>query len=354
MLRKLHATVLIFILSFAALSAAPSAEEPSGPYKRLAMAGRGLIQILDVVGAFPGALGDVVAVGVTDQGMGDFYQVLDPDHGAKIRLGKSPGPEELAAADPDLVILRSYLADSLGSPLETLGVPVLYLDLETPEDFAADILNLGRTLDQVDRADELVRWFEERRSALESAASGIGGDSSTDDLPGVLLLQVSGSPDEPTISVSPGDWIQSRQIRLAGGRSLGTDAAVDAGWSEVNFEQIAAWDPEYIVLVSYRSDAGPYRVALENDPLWRELQAVKDRRIYAAPADFYSWMQADTRWILGAEWLARILNPDVIEAALGYGMEDSVREFFSYLYGIDAGKYRRDILPRISGDFVAR
>jgi iron complex transport system substrate-binding protein len=351
--------LLLLVFSMSPIFASPSAEtaadsadgsgQTAAVPRRIAGAGRGLIQSIGVLGMFPGAMDAMVAVGVTDQGMGDFYELLDPDHENRIRLGKSPGAEELAAANPDMVFLRRYLADSLGAPLETLGIPVEYLDLENPEDFDDDIRLIGSVLGQDERAEQILAWFDARQAALEDAVPPADADS-----PRVLLLQVSGSPEEPRLSVAPGEWIQNTQIRLAGAQPLGSEAALEGGWAEVSFEQIAAWNPDYIFLISYRSDGVPYRMALESLPLWGELDAVANRRIYAAPADFYSWMQADTRWILGAEWLVRILHPGVLDNSLGADMEGSLRDFFSELYGIDEETFDRELAPRISGDLLVR
>jgi hypothetical protein len=187
--------LLLLVFSMSPIFAAPSAEtaaETVAVPRRIAGAGRGLIQTIGVLGMFPGAMDAMVAVGVTDQGMGDFYELLDPDHENRIRLGKSPGAEELAAANPDLVFLRRYLADSLGAPLETLGIPVEYLDLENPEDFDDDIRLIGSVLGQDERAEQILAWFDARQAALEDAVPPADADS-----PRVLLLQVSGSPEEP-------------------------------------------------------------------------------------------------------------------------------------------------------------
>lgn len=338
--------VLFSLLLPAAVLASGTGEQRAGNVPgNLVMAGRGLIQIVDVLGMFPYAVDSVSAVGVTDQGMGDFYLVLDPRAGEKVRLGKSPGPEELAAADPDLVLLRPYLADDIGTPLERLGIPVLYLNLETPEDFDNDVLTVGNTLGQEKRAREINRWFDSRRSFIEKGVA-----ASSEEAPRALILQVSGDPVQPTISVAPAGWIQSTQLELAGAVPLGLEGEVQPGWSAVGFEQIAAWNPDYIFLVSYRSDAAAYRAGLEADPLWQELDAVKNGRLLGAPADFYAWLQSDTRWILGAEWLARVMHP----SGFGGSMMDSVKEFFRVLYGIEGTDFDQEIAPRLSGDMLDR
>jgi iron complex transport system substrate-binding protein len=61
--------------------------------------------------------------------------------------------------------------------------------------------------------------------------------------------------------VAPEGWIQGTQVELGGGEPLWYDRALSPGWNEVQFEQIALWDPEVIVIVSYRAPAGARRAS---------------------------------------------------------------------------------------------
>jgi iron complex transport system substrate-binding protein len=315
-------------------------ELPEVP-SRIVLAGRATIMLVDVIYLFPGVGERIVGVGRTNQGIGDFFPVLDDDPGAKRRLGRSAGAEEILAADPDLVILKSQMRSNLGTALENAGATVLYLDLETPEQYARDIRVLGDVLDQPERAEEIVSLFEERAEALREATGGL-------ERPEVLVLSYTRSGDEYSFRVSPESWIQTDQVRLAGGEPMRTDAATSPGWNQIEFEQIAAWDPAVIVLISYRTDAAEPKRRVLADELWAELQAVRNGRVYAMPSDYYSWGQPDTRWILGAAWMAYALHPAQFEEPF----EERIRAFFREFYGIGAQDYRVEIAPRLSGDLV--
>jgi iron complex transport system substrate-binding protein len=313
--------------------------ELPGVPSRIALAGRATIMLVDALYLFPEAGERVVAVGRTNQGIGDFFPVLDDDPEAKRRLGRSAGAEEILAANPDLVIMKSQMRSSLGNALENAGATVLYLDLETPQQYARDIRILGDVLGQPSRAEEIVSLFEQRVAALGRANENV-------ERPEVLVLSYSRSGEEYSFRVAPESWIQTDQVRLGGGDPVWLGAAPNPGWNRIEFEQIAAWNPEVIVLISYRTDAGePKRRVMSND-LWAELQAVRQGRVYAMPSDYYSWGQPDTRWILGAEWIAHALHPGRYDEPF----EERIRAFFLDFYGIGDEEYGAEIAPRLSGD----
>jgi hypothetical protein len=89
----------------------------------------------DVAFLFPGAMEKIVGLGNAGQGSGNFIQLIDPNYAAKQTLGKAAGAEQVAALKLVLVILKSYLADNVGTPIETLDIPVVYIDFETPEQY---------------------------------------------------------------------------------------------------------------------------------------------------------------------------------------------------------------------------
>lgn len=313
---------------------------PDDP-SRIVLAGRAVALLANALYLFPDVSERVVAVGKTNQGLGDFFPVLDDNAADKSRLGQSAGAEEVLAREPDLVILKNYMRDSLGEAIETAGVPVVYLELETPEQYNRDVRIIGQILGQPERAEEVVEAFERRRSQLAEVTSEV-------EKPDVVLLSVSGRGGSSSFRVAPEGWMQGTQVELGGGNPIWFDRSLSPGWNEVQFEQIALWDPDVIVLVSYGRPAEEVRAQIESDAQWRTLQAVQEDRVLAMPADYHSWGQPDTRWILGAEWLAHALHAEEFDEPFG----ERIYTFFNEFYGMDRSEYRRSIEPRLSGDLL--
>ncbi|MFP4374948.1 MAG: ABC transporter substrate-binding protein [Spirochaetaceae bacterium] len=313
--------------------------------ERIVIAGRAVALIANALYLFPEVSDRVVAVGATDQGLGDFFSVLDDNPGEKTRLGRSAGPEEVLARNPDLVLLKSYMRDSLGRPLETAGVPVVYLDLETPQQYARDLRILGELLGAPGRAEDIVEAFDRRRASLERAANRAAGAAGQ---PQVLLISVSARGNAVSFRVAPEEWIQGTQVELGGGDPVWYDRALSPGWNEVQFEQIALWDPEVIVIVSYHEPADEVRDEVIADDRWQTLSAVRNNEVYAMPADFHSYGQPDTRWILGAEWIARVLHPQLFDESF----RERVFSFYREFYRMDRDDYEELVEPRLSGDLL--
>ena len=239
--------------------------------------------------------------------------------------------------------MKSSNAESIGTPLEALGVPVVYVDFETPEQYTRDLGTLGQLFGNEARARELIAYFEERVERTTTALAGLEDAQK----PNVLLLYYSAKDGAVAFNVPPLGYIQSTLVELAGGRLAWRDAQLGKGWTTVTLEQIAAWDPDQVYVVSYVADVDDVVASLEADPQWQGLRAVGEGHLFAFPADYYSWDQPDPRWALGLAWLGAKIHPDRFA---GLDMDKETRSFFRDLYGLDDAAYERDILPHLSGD----
>ncbi|MEM5774164.1 MAG: ABC transporter substrate-binding protein, partial [Anaerolineaceae bacterium] len=157
------------------------------PPSRIVLAGRALFMVADAIYLFPEAGGRIIGLGQTNQGSGNFISLIDPDYEAKAVLEREAGAEQIAPLRPDAVILKSSLAQTLGSSIEALGVPVVYVDFETPEQYTRDLQILGTLLQNETRAAELVNLYQERLDAVAHKLEGL----EPADRPRTLLLYAS-------------------------------------------------------------------------------------------------------------------------------------------------------------------
>jgi len=332
-----HALRAVFaIAAFATLALHPVAGQ-SAP-SRIVMAGRASIMVADALYAFPSARTRVLGVAGADQGLGYFLGALDPAWAALPPLDRAASAETIAALKPDLVVLKTAMKASLGPQLDAIGLKQLYLNLETPEDYAKDLATLGAALGEEARAGELAAFYSGR---VADVAKRVAGRAK----PRVLLVQASAGSG--VWEAPPAAWMQTAMTRLAGGEPVWTKAALGSGWTRLGAEEIAAMNPEVVVVVGYRDDASGLSAAFAKDPRFAATTAVRTGRVLAMPQDFYSWDQPDTRWILGLQWLARALHPD---AFAGAPLESEVRGFFLTFYGIDRAKFDALLAPRLKGD----
>jgi iron complex transport system substrate-binding protein len=317
--------------------------EFASPPMRIAIAGKALFMVADAVYLFPEASERVVALGSTVQNKAGFVPAIDPNYASKTILDGSAGAEEIAATHPDVVLLKSSNEQTLGKPLEAIGVKVVYVDFETPDQYDRDLTTVGELFGDTARADQLISYFRDQVSSVTSAVSGISDAQK----PKVLMLYYSAKNGSVAFNVPPLGYIQTTEVELAGGDAVWKDAQLGTGWTTVTLEQIAAWNPDQIYLIAYTGSASDVVAGLETDPKWQALRAVKAGALYAFPGDYYSWDQPDPRWVLGLRWLALRMHPDMFP---GFDMNAQIRSFYGDLYGIDAAAFTTLVQPYLSGD----
>ncbi len=310
------------------------------PPQRIVFTGRALFMLADAAYIFPGAAERIVAMASTGQGSANFIALIDPAYAQKAVLDSQAGAEQVAALQPDLVIMKSYLADDIGASIEALGIPVVYLDLETVEQYSRDLMTLGRILGDEARAAEVVAFYRGRVDAIRRATAAL-------ERPRVLLLYYNDRDGNVAFNVPPLGWLQTEMVEIAGGEPVWADANPGRGWAQVTLEQIVAWDADQIFVISYFRDPAEVVDALRADPNWQAVRAVRDGALYAFPGDLYSWDQPDPRWILGLTWLAGKIHP---QQFADLDMVAEVRVFYQTLYGLDAAFVEQNILPAFRGD----
>lgn len=313
------------------------------PPQRIVLAGRALFMIADAIYLFPDAWGRIAAMAETAQGASNFIALIDPNYEDKAILAREAGAEQIAPVQPDAVVLKSYLAEGLGSSVEALGVPVVYVDFETPEQYVRDLRILGQMLQEEARAQELVDLFQQRLEQVESITSGL----QESEKPRTLLLNASDSEGTVAFNVPPMSWIQTQMVEIAGGNPVWEEASLGSGWTTVSLEQIAAWDPDKIFVISYFSDPSDVVENIQADPNWELLRAVQEEELYAFAFDLYSWDQPDPRWILGLQWLATKLHP---ERFAELDILTQARNFYRDFYGLDEDFFEQHIRPTFKGD----
>jgi iron complex transport system substrate-binding protein len=313
------------------------------PLERVVIAGPATLMIADALYLFDTGPERLVGVTRIDQGKGNFLRRLDPDYHRKTILERQVGPEQIAALRPDAVLLKSQLRDRLGLRLETLGLPVVYFDFETPEQYQRDIATMGRLLGEEERARDINRYLESARDNVLRVTSAVRPD----ERPSVLFLYVDNRGGNRAFNVPPDGWIQTILVRDAGGEPVWTGLPLGSGWSTITMEQIARWDPDTLFFVAYRQDTSEVAERLRDDPVWRNLTAVRNGRAWTVPVDFYSWDQPDIRWILGLEWIASALHPDRFP---DLSIREQVYAFYEKLYGLSRERTDQIIFSILEGD----
>jgi iron complex transport system substrate-binding protein len=314
------------------------------PPSRIVVVGRGTYMVTGAIFTFPAAQDRVAGFeGGRFNDPANFLPFVAPSFAGKSILERNAGPEQVAPVRPDALVLKSTARDELGAALEQLGIPIVYVEMESVEQYFDDITTLGQLLDSSERAQEIIGYMQER---LDRVADGLA-DVIEADKPSVLVIQYSDEGGEVAFEVPPASWLQTRLVELAGGVPVWTEASPGGGWATVNFEQVAQWNPDKVVVIYYQADSQEAVAALAANPEWQALAATQNGELYGFPADIFGWDSPDPRWILGLQWLATKLHP---ERFADLDIMAEVDSFFNEIYGMDSASIEANILPMLKGD----
>ena len=313
--------------------------------QRILVLGRSPYVVLHLLYMFPEGKERLLGSEKKGKLASDFLPLVDPGFKDKIFLESDPGPEEIAAQQPDLVLVKGMGVGLRRESLAKVGIPIVYLGFETPEQFFKDVSNLGIILGNERRAKEIRSFFKSRIERVQKAVSTLRENEN----PRVLLIMATDRGGKVGMQVPATDWMQTIQVRSAGGTPVWLEVAQrTSGWTIVNLEQIALWDPDQIYVVIWHT-LEPQQVidALRKDSRWSALKAVRSNALYVFPSDIYGWDTPDPRWILGMTWLAARIHPALFKTL---DMSEEVYRYFGELYGLDRKAVDTGLRPHLKID----
>ncbi len=111
---------------------------------------------------------------------------------------------------------------------------------------------------------------------------------------------------------------------VAGGNYL--PVQFEGNHTKATMQQVAAWDPDIILMGGYCDSIG---MVTEN-PEWASLKAVKNGKVYLLPMGIYAWDNASNEGVLLMIHLAKTFHPEVFK---GWDMIKEMTTFYSEVYG---------------------
>ena len=99
---------------------------------------------------------------------------------------------------------------------------------------------------------------------------------------------------------------------------------------EVDYEQVLAWNPDYIILAS---DASYTAEDVLADPNLADCAAVVNGRVYQMPSKAEAWDSPVPGGILGAAWLGSRLHPETVsEESCNAVIDEFYETFYGFVY----------------------
>ena len=243
-------------------------------------------------------------------------------------------PELIIALDPQpQVIFKTY--SGMGTDPAELqrktGIPVIalnYGDLgRYREDFYTSLRLMGRILDKTERAEEIITYVEETVKDLEERSSGAAEQSGRSCFVGGIAHKGPHGIRSTEPAYPP--FIFLKADNLAHDSSKGFD---DLQHSDIAKEQLIDWDPDVIfvdISTMQSGDEGNAANELADDPVYRELSAVKEKRVFGVlPYNWYTSNHGST--LANAYYIGTILYP---ERFAGINPSAKADEIYTFLVG---------------------
>jgi len=209
----------------------------------------------------------------------------------------------LRRVNPDLIVAQglcevcSPFTKEINRAVDLLGgqPDVLILDPHDFEDILVSIMDLAEKIEKVSEGRKLVASLQNRIDVVRNMKIKFR--------PRVLCIEWM----EPLFTA--GHWVP-QMVEYAGG--INCLSSVGEPSRRMDIEEVVELDPDIIVLIP--CGFGIERTlkelsALEANPKWKSLQAVKNGNVYAANANAY-FSKPGPRTVIGLEIMAKILHPE--------------------------------------------
>ena len=249
-----------------------------------------------------------------------------PVLGSSMAHGRQANPEEVLSLQPDLVVAWGGKlppgadAEHIAAQYARIGVPVVFVRLDTLEDWPAAYAFIGKLLGREARAQALGGYVSDALARVRAAVADIAPTRR------VAVYYAEGAGG---LATECDTSFHTEAIILAGGRNVLSCTPTSAvGLEPVSLEQVLAWQPEVIVAQT----PGMARKVAE-DARWHDLPAVHDGRILEVPRLPFNWIDRPPSFTraLGIQWLAHAFYPDRFPLDLNA----EVRRFYQLFLGVD-------------------
>ena len=226
--------------------------------------------------------------------------------------------EACVAAAPDVVFLPMKLKKTADT-LESLGIKAVVVNPEDQSLLEECITLVGKITNNVGRAEALNNSI---KTFLADNKTNVSGENT----PSVYL-----AGNSSVLSTAGSKMYQNTLLTNAGGKNVASELT-DTYWANVSYEQILAWNPDYIVIAA---DATYTVEDILNDSNLAGCNAVKNKNVVKLPNDIEAWDSPVPGSFLGSIYIASVLHPEKVTKDF---YETCVTKFYESFYGFTPAK----------------
>lgn len=240
--------------------------------------------------------------------------------------GPAVNAESLLKAGVDVAFVPNGSATA--AALRAVGIPVLVAGF-------TDAASLRRSLEMTAQVIG-TRQAQEVTRAYETLLDGVVHDTRarTDALAPDARPRVVHIQSLHPLRVDGAHTIIDEWLSIAGARNAAD--GVDGNMKPISVEQLAAWNPDVIIL---GPDAGTFD-PMADGGVWRNITAVRTGHVIHNPAGVFPWDRYGSEFPLQVAWAAQVLHPDLFPAT---DMVERTCAFYRtfFHYDLDVTQARR-------------
>ncbi|WP_168119046.1 ABC transporter substrate-binding protein [Paenibacillus sp. HB172176] len=248
-----------------------------------------------IVSLAPSETETIYAIGAGEYVVGvDAYSNY-PEEATKVeQIGDmTTNIEAVVALNPDLVLASPSLNADAVSKLRELGIAVYASEPKTYDETIAKIEEIGKI---VNKNAETAAVAEHMRQVKQEVTDAVKGAD-----PKKVYLEFS-----PGWTVGSGEFLDEL-ITLAGGVNI---ANGQAGWYEVNAEEVIKENPQVIIYPDFGEEKSSILAGIETRPGWDVIDAVKNNQMFAVTND--PLVRVGPRLADGLLELAQTIHPELV------------------------------------------
>ena len=247
-----------------------------------------------------------------------------PVIGGMAGQGRTMNREVLLQVKPDFMLHWAWQDNATNEKfldsMASMPFPVVCVNLDSIEDYPEALRFIGEITGRRERSEKLRRYALATLSEAKTMAEKI---------PENKKVRVYYAEGTDGLSTERAKSIHAELIPLAGGANVHQGEELDHyGMEKISMEQLLLYDPE-VILVKERT----FFATVFTDPRWKNLRAVRDKRVYLIPYEPFNWFDRPPSFmrLLGIKWLLSLLHPD----RFNLDMFAETRAFYKLFLGVE-------------------
>jgi iron complex transport system substrate-binding protein len=239
--------------------------------------------------------------------------------------------EEIIRLHPDIILMCDEVSPQVvdqANRLQTkIKIPVVVVEMSMWKS-KETIVFLGGVLSKPQQVQELTDFVKTYIEPIGTKAKTIVNQAK---------VQVYYATATNGLSTDPAGTRHTQILDFIGAENVAKiDKIPGKGMSQASMEQILMWHPQVVLVWTGSGDNLTTYKHILSDPLWSNIAAVKNKRVYQIPWLPFGWFDRPpgSNRLLGTVWTANLLYPKLY----AFDMVAVTQEYFKKFYHYDLSR----------------